>query len=33
MLLDGHKGEHEWSRDDEIKITFPPTSAVRESKL
>lgn len=24
MLLDGHEGDHEWMRDDQITITFPP---------
>lgn len=24
MLLDGHKGEHEWMRDDEIRVVFAP---------
>lgn len=24
MLLDGHKGPHEWTRDDEIRVRFAP---------
>jgi hypothetical protein len=24
MLWDGHQGEHEWTRDDGIRITFAP---------
>jgi hypothetical protein len=24
MLLDGHSGDHEWTRDDEIRVRFAP---------
>jgi hypothetical protein len=24
MLAKGHEGEHEWTRDEDIIITFPP---------
>lgn len=27
FLLDGHEGQHEWTRDDEIIISFPPQAA------
>lgn len=30
MLEDGHEGPHEWTRDDHIGITFPPTTTSEE---
>lgn len=29
MLLDGHDGPHEWTRDDEIVVRFPPPEKVK----
>ena len=31
MLLDGHTGPHEWSRDDEIGVSFAPALPSKDS--
>jgi len=30
MLLDGHEGDHEWMRDDQIRVTLPPAPPEEE---
>jgi hypothetical protein len=32
MLMDGHAGPHEWTRDDEIQVRFAPDSFVSEER-
>jgi hypothetical protein len=32
MLLDGHNGPHEWTRDDEIRVAFAPLSTAEPAK-
>ncbi len=30
MLWDGHDGDHDWSRDDEITVRFPPAKEAKQ---